>query len=63
MAKLFLKELKLQHDLVVEAIIEIKERGKTDAFGTTIRKQDLEEYRALCARRRDLRKQIIHFEP
>jgi len=63
MAKLFLKELKLQLDLVNEHITEIKERGKTDAFGTTIRKKDLEEYKALCARRRQLRKQIIDFQP
>jgi hypothetical protein len=63
MAKLFLKELKLQLDLVQEHIAEIKDRGKTDAFGTTIRKKDIEEYRKLCARRRDLRRQIINFEP
>ena len=63
MAKLFLKELKLQLELTLETINEIKDRGTTDAFGTRVRKADLEEYRALCARRRALRKQIIHFEP
>lgn len=63
MAKLFLKELKLQLDLVIEHINEIRERGKTDAFGTTIRKKDLGEYKELCARRRELRRQIINFKP
>ncbi len=63
MAKLFLKELKLQLDLVNEHLAEIKDRGTTDAFGTRIRPQDREEYRKLQARRRALRNQIIHFNP
>lgn len=61
MARLFLKELKLQFELVQEHINEIKERGHTDAMGTTIRKQDREEYRKLMARRRELRRQIIYY--
>ncbi len=62
MAKLFLKELKLQLDLVNEHLSEIRERGKTDAMGTTIRPKDREEYQRLMARRRDLRRRIIDFE-
>ena len=62
MARLFLKELKLQLDLVNERITEIKDRGHSDAFGTTIRPKDLPEYKILMARRKDLRKRIIHFE-
>lgn len=62
MAKLFLKELKLQLDLINEHLGEIRDKGKTDAFGTTIRKKDLAQYQALMARRRDLRKRIIEFE-
>jgi hypothetical protein len=63
MARVFLKEIKWQLEAVIEAIHEIKERGKTDAFGTTIRPKDLNEYRSLIARKRELRKKIILFEP
>ncbi len=63
MARLFLKEIKLQLDLTNERITELKDRGVTDAFGTRIRPKDREEYRKLQARRRALRNQIIHFNP
>ncbi len=62
MARIFLKELRWQLEAVTEAIAEIKERGKTDAMGTTIRPKDREEYQRLMARRRDLRRRIIDFE-
>ncbi len=63
MAKVFLKELRWQLEAVNERIAEIKDHGKTDAFGTTIRPKEREEYRKLQARRRALRNQIIHFNP
>ncbi len=62
MARLFLKELIKQLEAVDEALTEIRNRGTTTVWGTTIRQEDKPEYRKLMARRKELRQQVIDYK-
>lgn len=61
--KLYLSELKMQLDIIEQEIAEIIHRGFTDCWGTKIKACDKTEYKALVARRREIRRQIIHYKP
>lgn len=58
----FISELRVQIEMIDDAILEITNRGFEDVWGKHVRVEDRTQYAKLQARRKEIRAKIIDAE-